>query len=317
MSLLASLLQRLLRRQSDGSGPILLTQRRVYILPTRAGLLFATALAVMLLGAINYNLGLGHALVFLLAGIGLTGMIHASRNLLGLQLQPGRTEPVFAGEMAHFPLHLSHERDTPRLALEFRAGDNPPVRCDLGPADRASIALPVAAERRGWLDLPRVRLSTRYPLGLFVAWAYPQPEMRCLVYPRPLSHPLPDRQPGPQRGSRRGDGGEEDFAGLRPRQPADSPRHIAWKAAARGHDAQPLLVKQFAGGTQEELWLNWECLPAGMDAETRLSVMTGWVLAADAERLRFGLAIPGERIAPDDGPAHCQRCLERLSLAEA
>ena len=57
-------------RQSDGTSPLVLGQRRVFILPTRAGLLFAATLATMLLGAINYSLALGHALVFLLAGLG-------------------------------------------------------------------------------------------------------------------------------------------------------------------------------------------------------------------------------------------------------
>jgi hypothetical protein len=36
----------------------------------------------MLIGAINYNLSLGHALVFLLAGLGLVAMVHTFRNLV-------------------------------------------------------------------------------------------------------------------------------------------------------------------------------------------------------------------------------------------
>ena len=76
-NLLSQIGRWLFRWQSDGSNPIVLTQRRVFILPTGAGLLFAAMLVVMLLGAINYTLALGHALVFLLAGLGMTGMVHA------------------------------------------------------------------------------------------------------------------------------------------------------------------------------------------------------------------------------------------------
>ena len=50
------------------------------------------ALLVMLIGAINYNLALGHALVFLLASLGLTGMVHSFRNLHRLRLLPRRGE---------------------------------------------------------------------------------------------------------------------------------------------------------------------------------------------------------------------------------
>ena len=123
MGIVADLKRRLFRWQSDGTAPLRLAQRRIFILPTRAGLLFAAALLAMLTGAINYNLALGHALVFLLAGLALVGMVHAFRNLHGLVIAPGRCDPVFAGEVAHFPLYLASERSAPRLALELRAGD--------------------------------------------------------------------------------------------------------------------------------------------------------------------------------------------------
>ena len=70
MNLLASFKQRLFRWHSDGSAPFSLTQRRIFILPTRAGIIFAITLAAMFTGAINYDLALGHALVFLLTGLG-------------------------------------------------------------------------------------------------------------------------------------------------------------------------------------------------------------------------------------------------------
>jgi uncharacterized protein (DUF58 family) len=300
--------------RSDGSAPIILTQRRIFVLPSRAGLLFAAVLVTMLLGAINYNLALGHALVFLLAGLGIAGMVHTFRNLAGLRIAGGRVEPVFAGETAHFPLHLSNDRDVPRPALEFRAGDGPVVVAALPPNACGQVELPLPALQRGWFDLPRVRLATRFPLGLFIAWSYPQPKMRCLVYPRPRDFPLPLPGPVAANGERRGVAGREDFAGLRQHQPADPPRHIAWKAVARDFEQRPLLVKQFAGGAQNELWLNWDELPAGTDTETRLSIMTGWVLAADNSAVLYGLRLPGTELAPGQGPAHRARCLERLAL---
>ncbi len=234
MGIIADLKRRLFRWQSDGTAPLRLAQRRIFILPTRAGLLFAAALLAMLTGAINYNLALGHALVFLLAGLALVGMVHAFRNLHGLVITPGRCDPVFAGEVAHFPLYLTSERGAPRLALELRAGDESrSVATAVAARGLSEVAVPVASLRRGWLDLPRTRLATTYPLGLFVAWSYLQPAMRCLVYPQPLATPLPPQQPATRTGDHHGDGGQEDFAGFRERQPADSPRHVAWKASAR------------------------------------------------------------------------------------
>jgi hypothetical protein len=52
-------------------------QRNTYILPTGAGVLFGAVLLVLLLASINYQLNLGYALTFLLAGAALA----ASREL--------------------------------------------------------------------------------------------------------------------------------------------------------------------------------------------------------------------------------------------
>ena len=315
MGVIGELKRRLFRWQSDGTAPLRLAQRRIFILPTRAGLLFAAALLAMLTGAINYNLALGHALVFLLAGLALTGMVHTFRNLHGLLITPGRCDPVFAGEVAYFPLHLASERNTSRLALELCASDETRiVAADVAAHGLSEVAVPVASVRRGWLDLPRIRLATTYPLGLFVAWSYLQPAMRCLVYPQPLAAPLPRQQPATRIGDHHGDGGQDDFSGFRERQPADSPRHVAWKASARDAGQRPLLVKQFAGGAQTELQLDWSLTPEAAAPEARIAILAGWILTAAAEGACYGLRLPGREIAPDSGDAHRHRCLEVLAL---
>ena len=318
MRLIDKLKRRLFRWQSDGSAPLRLTQRRIFILPTRAGLLFAAALLAMLTGAINYNLALGHALVFLLAGLALVGMVHAFRNLHGLTIAPGRCLPVFAGDLALFPLQLSSDRASPRLALELRAGDGQPaVTCAIAAHGLTDTSVPMTTTRRGWLELPRTRLATTYPLGLFVAWSYLQPAMRCLVYPQPLPTPLPPLQAAIRSGDQRGGNGQEDFAGFRERQPADSPRHVAWKASARDGGQRPLLVKQFAGGAQHELRLDWELTPEAAVPETRIAILAGWVLAAEEAGACYGLRLPGHEIAQGSGDLHRHRCLEALALFPA
>lgn len=317
MGIVATLKQKLFRWKSDGTAPLRLGQRRIFILPTRGGMLFALALLVMLLGAINYTLALGHALVFLLAGLGLVGMVHTFRNLHGLVITPGRSEPVFAGESAHFQLLLGNDRRNPRLALTLEAEAGKSVNVAVNAQERAKIAIPLSTRQRGWLDLPRVRLSTCYPLGLFVAWSYLQPAMRCLVYPQPINTPLPPPSPISANGERSGDGGQEDFAGFRQRQPADSPRHVAWKASARDAGERPLLVKQFSGGAQVELTLDWSLTDPATALETRLSILTGWVLAAEMAAYQYGLRLPGQDIAPSAGDAHQRRCLEALALFPA
>jgi len=314
MSIADRLKQSLFRFGVDHEQPIVLTRRRIFIMPTASGLLFAAVLFVMLLGAINYDLALGHALVFLLAGIGLVAMIHTFRNLFALRITPGRAEPVFAGELARFTVHLENTHRQARCALEFAFGKNEAVSISVAAAGQASVDVPCLAPRRGRLDPGRITLSTPYPLGFFRAWSTPHPPFSCLVYPQPIAAPLPPPGAAAHDGQRDGEQGEEDFTGLRLRRPSDSPRHIAWKAVARDIDHRPLLVKEFAGGAAPELWLDWSSTPADSGIETRLSLLAGWVLAAEQSGAPYGLRLPGLALEPDHGDAQRDACLEALAL---
>ncbi|WP_458132265.1 hypothetical protein, partial [Staphylococcus hominis] len=46
-----------MRPSSTDEGELLLSQRRIYILPTRPGMGFGALLLVLLIGSINYGLG--------------------------------------------------------------------------------------------------------------------------------------------------------------------------------------------------------------------------------------------------------------------
>jgi uncharacterized protein (DUF58 family) len=294
-------------------GAITLGHRRVYILPTRLGWLYGATLGILLVGSINYALQLGFALTFLLAGLGLVGMVHTTRNLARLTVSAGRAEPVFAGEAAQFRLYLDNREryDRPAILVRHQAG-GAQVVLDLAPGAVAEAVLAMPAARRGWLPLTRVMLETRYPLGLFRAWSYVEPEARCLVYPRPERAPLPAPTPDAEAGAARAQAlGSDDFSGLRAYQLQDSPRHVAWKAVARSDD---MLTKQFSGAAGIELWLDWDRLGAGVDTEQRLSRLAGWVLAAEQSGARYGLRLPDRVMAPDRGDAHRAACLQALAL---
>jgi uncharacterized protein (DUF58 family) len=294
-------------------GTVVLVHRRVYIVPTRLGWIFGATVAILLVGSINYALQLGFALTFLLAGMGLAGMVHTTRNLARLAVSAGRAEPVFAGESAQFRLFLDGRAAFDRPAILARhVGSGAQLVVDIPARGMAEVVLAVPAEKRGRLAIGRVMLETRFPLGLFRAWSYIEPDARCLVYPRPERSPLPPFSGEAAAGARRAQtSGSDDFAGLRGYQRSDSPRHIAWKAVARSED---MLTKQFAGEAAAELWLDAQLLPAGLGLEQRLSRLAGWVLAAEHTGAHYGLRLPGVEIAPGRGDAHRAACLQALAL---
>jgi uncharacterized protein (DUF58 family) len=302
------------RRNAPEEGRILLTQRRVYILPTRHGVVFAISLVLMLIGSINYNLSLGYVLTFLLAGMAVVSILHTFRNLAHLTVSGGKVEPVFAGGLAYFGLILDNARHESRRAI-VAVCDGETVSTSVPARQTTSVQIPVRAQRRGWLMLPRVTLETRYPLGLFRAWSYVQPAMRTVAYPRPDLSTLPEPQPRPDTGDAVNVGvGTDDFAGLRDYQPSDSPRHIAWKAVA---SRDMLLTKAFMGRASRELVLDWNDLPAALDTEARLSRLARWVLLAHESGMSWGLRIPGSDIPIGAGEQQQMRCLQALALYDS
>ena len=301
--------RRLFRRDRAETGPVTLGRRRVYIVPSRSGLVFAVILLAMLLGAINYENSLAFLLTFLLTSLALVSMIHAVRNLYGLRLGAGHAQAVFAGDDARFPLHLENLGQQARYALKLRLPGQEAVSLDLQENSSQWVTLQLAATQRGYLPAGRITLYSRYPLGLFHAWGYINLSLHCLVYPRPdASRALPP-QLLQERGAEGDQGrGSDDFASLRPYHAGDSLRHIHWKALAR---EQGLMTKQFGGGISEELWLHWEQL-GQIDSEARLSRLTRW--EADNLGLAYGLALPGIEIPPERGERHRHHCLETLAL---
>jgi uncharacterized protein (DUF58 family) len=294
------------------AGTIVLSQRRVFILPTAQGLFLALVVLLILVGATNYDLALGFVLAFLLAAAAIQAMLHTFRNLARLRISAGRCEPVFAGTRARFVLHLENPARAPRHAVAVSADRETADYVDIPAEGGTEAVVDIPAPRRGWLRPGRLTLFTRFPVGLFRAWSYVEPEQPCLVYPAPADPalPLPAASAGEGEGGEHGQGLEE-FAGLRQYRPGDAPRHMAWKAMARDDS---LLTKQFAGRAPVELWLGWDLLPAGLDTESRLSHLARWVIEADRAVLTYGLRLPGSNIAPGSGPAHRDACLRALAL---
>ncbi len=291
-----------------------LVQGNIYILPTKPGLGFAGVVLLLLIGSINYALSLGYALTFLLASVGGLTMFHTYRNLAGIVLRPGRAEAVFAGDLAEFNFIAVNKSKTTRYSLLFWAAPmQSPSMLDVGPNVEQVVSVAIPMPTRGLVEMPRLKLWTGFPFGIWKAWTYWPNTMKVLVYPHPESPavPLPEMTTDIGEGTGAGKG-EDDVASIRPYHLGDSPRRMAWKAMARTDDS--VLTKTFEGGDSGELKLDWALLPKSLDTEDRLSRLTRWVIDADALGARYSVSLPGFKSELDFGASHKQQCLEAMAL---
>lgn len=291
--------------------PYLLTQRRVYILPTIQGLAFTLLLFIMLLGSINYSNSLGYFLTFLLASLSVVTIFHTYNNLLKLSIGPAICKPVFANDEAHFIVQVNNLNQQTRFSVQAFTPQHLPSITDITADSRTTITIKHIFDKRGLIPLPRFTLETRFPFGLFRAWAIVEIDQQQLVYPAASSHSqLPIKSSGLSEGKKQLELGTDDFKGLRSYVMGDPLQHIHWKSFARHHTLQ---TKEFSSTTSDELWLNLtDTTVTGI--ELQLSQLCRWILLADKLGLHYGLRLSELVIQPNSGKHHLESCLKQLAL---
>lgn len=298
-----------MRGEAPTAEPVCLNQRRVFILPTRRGMLFVALIGLVVLIAFVYNNNLAYMLGFLLASIFFVAILHSFKSLSGLVVRPAHQPPVFAGDKAVFNFVLDNPGQQQRPAIEIRLRESSVISLQAG--ETRTVSLPVDSKMRGWLYCATLTLSSCYPLGFFRAWSPLRFDSRVLVYPAPAKADLafPETAAGAGRQGQSKRGGDE-FQGLKSYQGGDPIRQIHWKAYAKGRG---LHSKQYADAVSEEFWLDYDAAP-GADIEGRLSQLCRWVIDAERAGFRYGLALPGIKLEPGNGNAHSQACLRELAL---
>lgn len=298
-----------------------LVQRQLYVLPSKAGCMLGATLLVLLMASINFQLNLGYALTFLIAGSALSSLWMGYRNIYGLQLQLGALRPTFQGDSVTVPvlLHTAQgQRHGIALAMHRAPGPLAWVHTDIAPSQNTSIELGWVPQQRGWHPVPGIVIESRYPLGVFRIWSHWQPEAQALVYPAPEVPPpavhfadAPDTGHAPAHSA-----GMAEHDGVRSYQRGDALRSVVWKktATALATGSGDLVVRNGQQPQTPSLWL--DARTTGLaDPEAQIARLTAWVLHAHAQQWRWGLRLPsGRSIAPATGEAHWHDCLAALAV---
>ena len=310
---------------------IVLTQRNVYILPTRPGLMLGLTLLVLLVASINYQLNLGYLLTFLLAGSALVGMHVCHATLRGLAMYLVAPKDLFARAVAIIDIKLTNTRGSVRHGIGLGVLNRPDVDgqgsqthwtwTDVPAQGSCTVQIAFTPQRRGRQCLPTLTAETGFPLGTFRVWTVWRPAVQIVVYPMPELHPPPlppgePRQGGAALSTQTQSSGE--FDGVRAYRRGDPSKLIVWKKAAKADElvrseSGGLVVRDTEQAQRHELWL--DIARAGnADTEHRLSRLCAWVLQAEKFGIDYGLRLPALEIKPSSGEAHRRNCLEALAL---
>jgi uncharacterized protein (DUF58 family) len=283
-------------------------RRRVYILPSRFGLMLALVLTFMLVAGLNYNSNLALAFAFLMGSVTLVTMHHCNRNLLRISVDATPEVDAFAGSDARFEFVLRNDSKVERRDVEVRC-NGASASGTIPAANSDSIGVTVAVPKRGITRIKQFELRTRFPFGWFFAWTYVHAPLTIYAAPTPAGTRALPSAGGNGSTAYSETRGDEDFAGLRAYEPGVPLKHMAWKVLARGGEAA---VRSYSSLAAQPEWLEWSALE-GLNEEARLSQLCLWVLESDAASRPYGLRLPDQEIEPSGGAAHRFACLRALA----
>ena len=310
-NLLLQRYRRWLDRRLPAARTITLQQRRLFIFPSRQGFLFGFTLLLMLLTAINYQNNLAYGLTFWLAMLFIVAVHFTHANLLNLVITGARAESVFPGQQAEFVFRLScKSQRRGHHSVKLIWPDNE-VLVDVPAGGEIEVSLYHRVSRRGWFAPPKLRIESKYPLGLLRCWSFANFDLQALVWPQPISVELGETRDN--ESVRDGFGNQEgldDLLGFRDYRIGDAPRLIDWRSHARGGKLQS---KLHSLPRHSEHWLDWHNFSHG-SVEQKLSWLCYLALQHYLRGENFGLRLPNQELPVAAGDRQRDLALRALAL---
>lgn len=301
--------ERFLERRQPPTAEVTLSQNRIYILPSRLGWWFGLLVILLYLLGTNYQNNLILITAFMIISLLLAAMLQAFYNLHQLKLRVNKEVTSYAGQDAIVELILQ-SNSAQMLQLSWFKQKASYLMPQL--EGTATAAIPLKGLSRGCHLLPRLKVASLYPFGLFSCWSYPALQAKVWVYPCPLSSRGIAAQGSDQNAATAADRIQPEVNGVKPYQAGDPAARILWKKLA----ANPNLTVVRHDPAQAELTEQWITVPplTGAALEFALSEATAKALKLEQANLLYGLRLPHITLVPAGGQAHLTRCLQALAL---
>ena len=288
-------------------------KNRIFIIPTRFGVLFTIIIIILLLISVSHDGTNGKILTVFLVTAGLMAMFMTHGNLENLTISVLEDSFQPEGQQGELNISIQAKNIFGRYAIEItspktsNSGNIQPINIENNVNQLTKLKtekLPI-----GIFDLGQVKIATRYPLGLFYAWKWLEVKGSIVSYPKPEGH-LYFLQSGKDRGKNSSIYRDlDDFSGHRNFQSGDNIRHIDWKALARG---RPLLIKEFKGGSGARYIFRMSKLK-NLTYGEQLSQMSLWIHDAHMHGATYAIETNKSMTAQSSGEAHFLRCLRELT----
>lgn len=305
--------------------------RNVYIFLSKEGVMFVLLLLITFVAGTNYANNLVLGFCFLLSSLFIISIHYTFAHLAGLQVKLIEVGNATQGDYVQVRLQVSSQAKQPHRQIYLSFGSkinqlNKPLQ---GTAQNDNlfsdnllitqvqepkiISLYLKAHERGRFDLPKLTVSTVYPLGILRAWSYVFLQGHGWIFPRALAYDSKTTQfamsQKEETASIQIRSGQEDFEQLDSYIAGESLARISWSHFARG---QGLLSKRFVDNVGQEQVLDYYQMPASTHEE-KLSQLRFGVDKLSHEQIAFRMILPNDDGVLGQGETFKQASLLRLA----
>ncbi|MAD76976.1 MAG: hypothetical protein CML20_19705 [Rheinheimera sp.] len=294
-----------LNKRQPPAREVTLSQKIIYILPSRFGLWYILLLILLYLLGTNYQNNLILLMSYMLVSVLLLALTLAWRNLHHITVSCAPVLTAYATETLMVPVSLQTPDPKQQIQCYFTSKQQPSVLADVNM--RAMV--PLVVEKRGYFPLPRLTIHSYYPFGLFNCKSMLMLDYHFWVFPTPLPSESADAL---AENSGNKNQVAEDYDTIRSYQAGDSLKLMLWKRLARD-PANPVVKHAPSVPLPEPDWIT---IPAvtGAALELALSKACYTMLQLEQRSKPYGLRIRSKSISPSCGQQHLQRCLRELAL---
>jgi len=291
------------------------------IWPTRDGWWCLFVVIGLGVAAINTGNNLLYLLVSLLLSLIVVSGVLSEQSMRGLRLEADAPEEIYAGAPALFGAVLANSKRwltsySVTLELLARGGRTRFIylpRLEAG-RDRL-LTWDETLPARGRHRLAGVRLTTRFPFGLFLKAGHVMLDREVLVFPavRPISPEELLRLVGAGTSAVRRRGRGHDLYNLRAYRAGDDPRLIHWRSSAK---VESLLVREMEAETTEDTRVVLSGRGERDAARLEAALSEAASITAHLARAGAGVELTGAGlfVPLGRGPGQARRILTELAL---
>jgi uncharacterized protein (DUF58 family) len=286
------------------------------IRPTRDGWWCLGAALALGFSAMNTGNNLLYLLASLLLALIVVSGVLSEQSMRRLHLSAVVPEEIFAGRPALLGTRVANrKRWLPSYSITLRAGPRRLYVDRLAAGEEVLLTWESTFAARGRARLPGVRVTTRFPFGLFAKTGRPLLEDEAIVFPAVRRIDAAGRRRSAAGGTRslhrRGRG--HDLYNLREYRVGDDQRLIHWRSTAR---AGALMVRELEAETAATTRI--VLVGDGLHDPERLEAALSEAASLAVHLAGTGAAVelmgPGVHVPPGRGRAHQRRLLTALAL---